>query len=113
MSARHSGFGLVELVVALTILSVALLGLAGAAAVAHRSFMGAEALDQATDAAAMVLDSLMREDAPVAGERRTGRALLRWSVRVDSAGTAIALTVAVPDGAKTRQLSFNAIHHAR
>lgn len=113
MSARSTGFGLVELIVALTILSVALLGLAGAAAVAQRSFMSTEALEQATDAAAMVLDSLIREEAPVTGERRHHRALLRWTVLTDSMATRIALTVEVPDGPRIRRLTFNATHHVR
>lgn len=113
MNTRSEGFGLVELVVGLTILSVALLGLAGAAAVAHRSFIGAEALEQATDAAAMVLDSLMREETPVDGERRHGSAVVRWVVRQDSASTKIALSVDVAEGARTRRLTFDATHRVR
>lgn len=113
MTRTRWGFGLIELVVALTILSIGLLGLAGAAAVAHRSFMGAEALEQAADAAAIVLDSLMRDTAPVSGERRHDRALVRWSVQEDSAGTRIALTVDVPDGGRSRRLMFHATHHAQ
>lgn len=112
--SRHSsGFGLVELLVALTILSFGLLALTGAAAVAQRSFIGAQAMEDGTSAAALVLDSLMREPAPVAGERQDGRTIARWLVQQDSVATVINVTITVSDGARQRQLTFRAVHHAR
>ncbi|MGH7447433.1 MAG: prepilin-type N-terminal cleavage/methylation domain-containing protein [Longimicrobiales bacterium] len=109
----RDGFGLVELIVALTILSIGLLGLAGAAAVAQRSFSGAQAVEEGVDAAALVLDSLMRETVPAAGGRSVGRASVTWSVVNDSAAALIMLTVTVPDGAREQQLTFRAVHAAR
>lgn len=110
---RQQGFSLVELVVAMTILTISLVGLAGAAAVAHRSFTGAEALEHGTDAAAFVLDSLMREPAPTHGERRFGSATATWTVVADSTSTGIALTVRIAEGERERDLSFYATHHAK
>ncbi|HSJ30455.1 MAG TPA: prepilin-type N-terminal cleavage/methylation domain-containing protein [Longimicrobiales bacterium] len=112
-SHRPAGFGLVEVIVALTILSIGLLALTGAAAVAQRSFIGARALQEGTDAAAAVLDSLMREPAPVDGARRVGRVDAQWAIRQDSVATNILLTVVVSDGARLRRLDFRASHHAR
>ncbi|HEX6135802.1 MAG TPA: prepilin-type N-terminal cleavage/methylation domain-containing protein [Longimicrobiales bacterium] len=109
----RAGFSLVELIVALTILAVTLLGLAGAAAVAHRSFLAAAAVERGTDAAALVLDSLLREPAPVSGTRSDPRAVLRWTIRDDSVGTHIDLLLDVPDGPRTRTLAFSALHHVR
>ncbi|HEX6308347.1 MAG TPA: prepilin-type N-terminal cleavage/methylation domain-containing protein [Longimicrobiales bacterium] len=110
---QRAGFTLVELIVGLTILSITLLGLAGAAAVAHRSFRGAAAVGRGTDAAALVLDSLLREANPMDGQRQEARATLRWTVRGDSTGTHIDLVVDVPDGARVRTLAFAVLHHAR
>lgn len=110
---RRSGFGLVELIVALTILSFGLLALTGAAAVAQRSFISAQAMEDGTSMAALVIDSLMRVPAPVAGERQEGRTRARWLVQEDSAASVIDVTVTVSDGARQRQLTFRAVHHAR
>jgi prepilin-type N-terminal cleavage/methylation domain-containing protein len=112
MSGQH-GFSLVELVVAMTLLTISLVGLAGAAAVAQRSFSGAEAVEKGTDAAALVLDSLMRERAPADGARRIGDAAARWTVVQDSVATAISLTIRIDDGRRPRELSFYATHHAK
>ncbi|HSK19351.1 MAG TPA: prepilin-type N-terminal cleavage/methylation domain-containing protein [Longimicrobiales bacterium] len=111
---RHpAGFGLVELIVALTILSIGMLALTGAASVAQRSFIGARALQEGTDAAAALLDSLMSETSPVAGTRRVGRADAQWSIGRDSVATNILLTIRVNDGASIRRLDFHASHRAR
>jgi prepilin-type N-terminal cleavage/methylation domain-containing protein len=112
MSGQH-GFSLVELVVAMTLLTISLVGLAGAAAVAQRSFSGAEAMEKGTDAAALVLDSLMREDTPADGARRIGAVAARWSVVQDSVATAISLTIRIDDRGRARELSFYATHHAK
>lgn len=109
----RTGFGMIELIVALTILSIGLLGLAAAAAVAQRSFTGSHAVEQGADAAALVLDSLLREPAPVPGSRAIGRASVTWSVANDSAAAVIVLSVNVPNGAGSRQLTFRAVHAAR
>lgn len=113
LECRGTGFGLVELVVALTILSIGLLALTGTAAVTQRSLMGARAMQEGTDAAALVLDSLMRVAAPTDGSRIFGRTNAEWSVQDDSVATRIHLTVSVADGARERQLTFRAVHHGK
>ena len=111
---RHvAGFGLVEVIVALTILSIGMLALTGAAAVAQRSFIGARALQEGTDAAAAVIDSLMREPAPANGTRQIGRVDAQWTIQQDSVATNILLTILVTDGARVRRLDFHASHQAR
>jgi prepilin-type N-terminal cleavage/methylation domain-containing protein len=112
-SRDPGGFGLVELIVALTILSFGILALTGAAAVTQRSFLGAQAMEDGTSTAAVVIDSLMREPAPVAGERQQGRTRAQWLVLEDSVATVIDVTVTVNDGSGQRQLAFRAVHHAR
>jgi prepilin-type N-terminal cleavage/methylation domain-containing protein len=113
MSRNEPGFGLVELIVALTILSIGLLALTGAAAVAQRSFVHAHALEEGVEVAAMVLDSLMREPAPVAGEHRQGRTRAQWSIETDSVVTLIRLEITVQEGSREQRLAFHASHHAR
>lgn len=108
----RKGFGLVELVVALMILSIGLLALTGAAAVAQRSLNSARALEEGADVAEVVLDSLLREPAPAAGDRIVGRTKAQWSVQVDSTAVTIHLTATVNSGARERQITFRAIHHA-
>lgn len=110
---RRPGFGLVELIVALLILSIGLVALTGAAAVAQRSLTGARSHEAAAETAALVLDSLMREAAPEPGERRHGPAVARWGIREDSTAVRIDLTISVLDGPRARRLTFSAIHHAR
>jgi prepilin-type N-terminal cleavage/methylation domain-containing protein len=109
--AAAQGFGLVELIVALTLLSVGLLALTGAVAVAQRSFAAAEAVEEGTSVAALVLDSLMSETMPVPGERRRGRMMARWTVHSDSVATVVDLTVHTVAG-RDRQMSFRASRQA-
>jgi prepilin-type N-terminal cleavage/methylation domain-containing protein len=106
------GLSLVELIVAMTLLSVGVLGLAGAAAVAQRSFAGAEALERAAHAAAVVLDSLMREPRPYDGERSVHDSTVRWTVVADSLLSRIDLTVTVFDGARAHDVTYHAVHSA-
>lgn len=112
-AGRYAGFGLVELIVALLILSVGLVALTGAAAVAQRSLAGARASEEAADLVELMLDSLMGEAAPVSGARREGPATVQWTVREDSAAVRIDLDVMVLDGPRQRRLAFTSTHHAR
>jgi prepilin-type N-terminal cleavage/methylation domain-containing protein len=110
---RRAGFGLVELIIALMILSVGLLALSGAAAIAQRSFNGAQALEEGAHTAGMILDSLMGVADPATGERQDGRTRTQWRVHEDSIAVVIDLTVTVGDGARERHLTFIASHHGR
>lgn len=111
--SRRAGFGLVELIVALSILSIGLLALTGTAAVTQRSLIGARAMEEGTDVAALLLDSLMRVPAPATGQRIVGRSTADWVVHDDSTGTLLDLTITIADGAREHQLTFHAVHHAR
>lgn len=105
----RAGFGLVELIVALTILAVGVLGLAAAAVAAHRAFMTADALERAAGAAAVVLDSLLQQRAIGAGERTLHDATVRWTAVAGARGmTTIDVIVSVEDGNGRREVTFHA-----
>lgn len=110
MNSRAVGMSLIELIVALTVLSVAVLGLAGAAAVAHRSFASADAIERAAHAAAAVLDSLMHEPAPRAGERAGPGITVRWTVTAVGDLSRITTTVDVLDAGRRRRIVYHAVH---
>jgi prepilin-type N-terminal cleavage/methylation domain-containing protein len=106
---RHRrGFGLVELIVALTVFAIGILGLAGAAVLAHRSFNEADGIERATRLAEILLDSLVRADAAADGEVREPGVAARWTVAEDSAIAVITLRVELSGGAGTRELEFSA-----
>lgn len=110
--ATRPGLGLVELVVALTVLSVGVLGLAGAAVFAQRTFATADALERAADAAAAVLDSLVHEPAPQPGERAGQGAIVRWTVSRDSLAHRITAVVEVEDGGRRHRVTYHAVYAA-
>ena len=117
----RAGMSLVELVVALTVLAIGVLGLVGAAAVAHRAFTSADGLERATRAASVVIDSLMREPEPSAGERIVDGLTVAWAahpmdpsrpalVRID---VDVTPDVAL-DGSGARQsMTWQVVHNAR
>ena len=108
------GFGLIEVVVALTLLSVALLGIAGTATLAARMIREAQGDEQATLEAMQVLDSLMQLDTPRTGQRQAGRVALAWTVSTDSAGlSTIDLALRYPNGSALRAAGFRALSTAR
>lgn len=96
MSAR-AGSSLVELIVALTVFTVGLLGLAGAAALAQRSFNRAALLEHGTVLAAAVLDSLLRVPDPAAGAVRSGPVSVTWTVASDSTMRTVRLEASAAD----------------
>ncbi|CAN5816170.1 hypothetical protein BH23GEM9_BH23GEM9_15310 [soil metagenome] len=106
MSRR--GFSLVELVVAMTIISLGILVLAAAATFAQRSFVGADAIDRAARAAALVLDSLVREPTPAPGTRQIHGASVSWSVTPAAGLTLIRADVEISDGGRSHRIIFHA-----
>ncbi|HSJ26105.1 MAG TPA: prepilin-type N-terminal cleavage/methylation domain-containing protein [Longimicrobiales bacterium] len=84
MRARP-GFSLVELIVAMVLLSVTLVALAATGMVAARSFTQAATSEAAVRAAAQVIDSLVRVPSPTAGSRTIGHVDLMWTVAGDGA----------------------------
>jgi prepilin-type N-terminal cleavage/methylation domain-containing protein len=76
---RRRGFTLVEVVVALTVLAVGLLGAVGTLLAAQRALLSAERLHLAGQAGAGVADSLLAERAAGAGRLDAEWGALRWS----------------------------------
>jgi prepilin-type N-terminal cleavage/methylation domain-containing protein len=108
LTTARDGFSLVELIVALTVLGVGTLGLVAAATAAQRSFAVADAEERATRAAAVVMDSLLRDRAPAAGERHLLGLNVSWETIADGEYTDIITTTEVTHGPGTRPLEFRA-----
>jgi Tfp pilus assembly protein PilV len=89
------GYTLLEVVVALLLLEVAVLGAAGTLQVAAHALGEAEHMERAVLAAEGVLDSLAGVASPTAGSRSFVGGDLSWTV--DSAGT-VTLTASRTDG---------------
>ena len=108
------GFGLIEVVVALTLLSVGLLGIAATATLGARMMREGQADEAAAVEALQVLDSLTQLRQPAAGQRQAGRISLTWTVTTDSAGlSTIDLTVRYPNGSGLRSSTFRALSAAQ
>jgi prepilin-type N-terminal cleavage/methylation domain-containing protein len=112
VSGKRGGFTLVEVIVALPILAVGVLGAAATFALAARLLREAEARSGAVGVAGSTLDSLLLAPRPLPGERHEGRYHLRWSTRPAGGATAVELEVEYQDGSASRQLRFEAIHAA-
>lgn len=80
IASFRRGFTLVEVVVALTLLELVMLGASGWLVLAHRALARAELTHRATQAAAGVADSLLASDSPASGERVDPWGSLRWVV---------------------------------
>jgi prepilin-type N-terminal cleavage/methylation domain-containing protein len=107
MTAGHRyGFSLVELIVALTVLSVAVLGLAAAGTTAQRAFSAADAEDRAVRAAAAVLDSLGREAAPAAGSRELFGTVVSWEAATTPHRLELTATVELRHGDRIAFLPY-------
>jgi prepilin-type N-terminal cleavage/methylation domain-containing protein len=108
VTTTSDGFSLVELLVALTALGVGILGLVAAATAAQRSFAVAAAEERATRAAAVVMDSLLRDSAPAAGERQILGLSVSWKTTADGEYMDIITTTEAAHGSITRPLEFRA-----
>jgi prepilin-type N-terminal cleavage/methylation domain-containing protein len=111
-ATTQAGFGLVELIVAMTLLSVGVLGLVAASAFAQQSLNAADATTRATNVAAAFADSLLRSPpaggaaGAATGERTVGNLLVRWSVEADSALVLVRVEVDVPEPRAARTMEF-------
>ena len=74
------GFSLIEVIVALVILEVALLGLVATGIYALQLQRGAESRERALVAAGTLLDSLLTHDTIAAGTATLPDGVVRWSV---------------------------------
>jgi len=90
---NRPGFTLVEVIVALTLLSVGVLGLAASAGFAAAMLASAQRLEAATRLGSVLADSLVHAPDVSAGELSRGPMRAEWS---ESAGL-ISLTVSYPD----------------
>lgn len=104
------GCSVPELLVAITVLGVGVLGAAGTAALAARILREAAARERAVAAGALVMDSLLEAAVLEPGERDVDQARVRWSVHVAGAATRIDMVVEYRDGTRTRQLDLAAWH---
>jgi Tfp pilus assembly protein PilV len=77
---KRRGFSLIEVIVALVILEVALLGLVATGIYALQLQRGAESRERALAAAGMLLDSLLTLDTITAGATTLPDGVVRWSV---------------------------------
>lgn len=108
--ATRPGLSLVEMVVALTLLAIGLLGALGTQLIAARSLREAEARTGAIDLAATIIDSLQGVPDPLPGERREGRYQVLWSVEPGGGISRIEVRVEYHDGRADRELNFEATH---
>lgn len=80
-SAARSGFTLLEVVIALVVLEVAVVGLVGSLVLASATLTRAESLERAIATAEGVLDSLLGAGDVLADSiRHAGGGAVRWSV---------------------------------
>jgi prepilin-type N-terminal cleavage/methylation domain-containing protein len=108
--AQRPGFSLVEVIVALTVLSVGLLALAGTSALAQRAFAGADATERAARAAAAIIDSLMLEPEPASGSRALYGTTVHWTVAAEGPRILLTTDVLVYDGAVMHRFDFTSEH---
>ena len=78
-----AGFTLVEVIIALVILQIGLLGSVTTVALATRTLTDASRVERTTATLEGVLDSLVREPEIVAASRADGPRRIHWGVRGD------------------------------
>ena len=107
----RNGFSLIEVLIAMMLFGVALLGVAGSALLAGQVMREAQARERSTIEAMQVIDSLARVQYPVSGQRSVGPMQLRWIVSWPASGPAkIEVIVEYPDGRERRSTSFHSTH---
>ncbi|MEX2282867.1 MAG: prepilin-type N-terminal cleavage/methylation domain-containing protein [Gemmatimonadota bacterium] len=105
------GFSMIEVLIAMTLFGIALLGVAGSAILAGQVMNQAHARERSTLEALQIIDSLTRVREPSSGQRLIGRMQLRWTVSASSSGPAeIEVIVEYPDGGALRTARFRTTH---
>ena len=89
----RAGFTITEVVVAMTLLAVAALGVAATALVAVQSFSQAELQERAIREAEHVLDSLLVQPVNSAGTRQIGPARISWPASDTSATVTVRIAL--------------------
>jgi prepilin-type N-terminal cleavage/methylation domain-containing protein len=90
---RRGGFSLVECIMALLLLSIGVLGLAGAGVAAMRALARADRTYLAATHASAILDSLSLLERPFAGHRYLAGIAIDWQITPAHAGHRIDLRV--------------------
>jgi len=83
MRRAVTGFTLVEVVLALIVFEVGMLGVVSMVVIAARSLSRAEWLERSLTLAYAVIDSLSLEGAPGAGERTHAAGSISWILGID------------------------------
>lgn len=109
-SVGAPGFGLAEVLVALVVLTVGIMGAVATATLAVRTLHMAAEREAAVRAAGVVLDSLLQVRSPSAGEREFPRHRVRWTVRTEGRVRRIALEVESIESGSSAPLRFEALH---
>jgi prepilin-type N-terminal cleavage/methylation domain-containing protein len=103
---KANGFSLAEVIVALTMLSVAVLSVSSAAAAGARWLREAEAETGAALFGSALLDSIAADARPGVGQDSSTRYQANWTV-TDSAGSLIVkLAVSYIDGTRARAVAL-------
>lgn len=111
LSARH-GFTLVELIVAMVVLSLGIMGAVATSLLAVQRLREANAREAAVRVAGALLDSLTQQDSPTTGTSTTGPYTSTWRVGATAGGSAATLEVTIRyrDGTRGRELRFVTTH---
>lgn len=91
---NRAGFSLVEMTVAMVLLAIGLLGVAGTGLLAARMLSEAEAREAMLERAGSVLDSVIAYDVAGGGMTGDARFQLEWS----STAEAVEIRARMPDG---------------
>ena len=104
---KQPAFALIEVIVALTLLGLALLGVTGSALLAARVLREAEATERGALQALQIIDSLSQLPNAQNGARQAGRLQLVWQISQDTSGvTLLDVTVSQRDGRDLRRTSY-------
>ena len=109
--ASIAGFALVELMVAIVVLAVGVLGAVGVAVQATRRLNEAAVREAALMAATVVLDSLVAHPAPAAGSRRVDGFPTEWTTTPEAGGLRIDVVVTYAADGGSRRIVLGG-HHA-
>ena len=108
MSSSRAGVGIVEVIVALMLLSIGLLGLVSTAIVAQRSFTRAAAVERSAHAAAALLDSVLATPAAASGRRTASGFKAEWEVSRTGGLVTVFVTIRAAGGGETLHTTWQA-----
>ena len=106
---KRAGFTIVEVIVALTLLSIGLLAVASSAGSAALLLRRSELQEEAAFVAAQVLDSLAVTADPASGVQTRGAFQLEWTVTRELRTLTISLTVRAPGERTARQFTLTTL----